>query len=106
MTMRAGAFMVQVYPIDPPVTPGGLALDIEECYIVTNLLICPRSGSPKVAMPTHVHHPQHHHHPPGQGHPPAAVSPSILRMSILERLTVAAALIALLWGAVVWAMMG
>jgi hypothetical protein len=56
-------------------------------------------------MPTHVH-PQHHHHPPGQGHPPAAVSPSILRMSILERLAVAAALIALLWGAVVWAMMG
>jgi hypothetical protein len=56
-------------------------------------------------MPTHVH-PQHHHHPLGQGHPPAAVSPSILRMSILERLAVAAALIALLWGAVAWAMMG
>ena len=56
------------------------------------------------AMPTHVH-PQHHHHPPGQGHPPAAVSPSILRMSIAERLMIAFALIALLWGAVVWAMM-
>lgn len=56
------------------------------------------------AMPTHVH-PQHHHHPPGQGHPPAAVSPSILRMSIAERLAIAVALIALLWGAVVWAMM-
>jgi hypothetical protein len=55
-------------------------------------------------MPTHVH-PQHHHHPPGQGHPPAAVSPSILRMSIAERLAIAGALIALLWGAVVWAMM-
>ncbi|HET7255709.1 MAG: hypothetical protein ACXU9A_15190 [Xanthobacteraceae bacterium] len=55
-------------------------------------------------MPTHVH-PQHHHHPPGQGHPPAAVSPSILRMSIAERLAIAVALIALLWGAVVWAMM-
>jgi hypothetical protein len=54
------------------------------------------------AMPTH---PQHHHHPPGQGHPPAAVSPSILRMSIAERLAIAVALIALLWGAVVWAMM-
>jgi hypothetical protein len=53
-------------------------------------------------MPTH---PQHHHHPPGQGHPPAAVSPSILRMSIAERLAIAVALIALLWGAVVWAMM-
>jgi hypothetical protein len=34
------------------------------------------------------------------------VSPSILRMSILERLAIAAALIAPLWGAVVWAMMG
>ncbi|MGZ3320074.1 MAG: hypothetical protein ACXU9C_03735 [Xanthobacteraceae bacterium] len=59
---------------------------------------------PRIAMPTHVH-PQHHHHPPGQGHPPAAVSPSILRMSIAERLAIAVALIALLWGAVVWAMM-
>ena len=55
-------------------------------------------------MSTHVH--PHHHHHPGQGHPPAAVSPSILRMSILERLAIAAALIALLWGVVVWAMMG
>ena len=43
---------------------------------------------------------------PVRGIPPAAVSPSILRMSILERLAIAAALIALLWGAVVWAMMG
>ena len=59
---------------------------------------------PRIVMPTHVH-PQHHHHPPGQGHPPAAVSPSILRMSIAERLAIAVALIALLWGAVVWAMM-
>jgi hypothetical protein len=34
------------------------------------------------------------------------VSPSILRMSILERLAIAAVLIALLWSAVVWAMIG
>jgi hypothetical protein len=54
-------------------------------------------------MPTHVSHPHHHHHP-GRGHPPASISPSILRMSVLQRLASAAALIALLWGAVIWAM--
>ena len=54
-------------------------------------------------MPTHVLHPHHHHHP-GQGHPPASSSPSILRMSVRQRLAIAAALIALLWGAVIWAM--
>jgi hypothetical protein len=55
-------------------------------------------------MPTHVHPQHHHHHPPGQGHPPASISPSILRMSVLERLAIAAALIVVLWGAVFWAM--
>jgi hypothetical protein len=54
-------------------------------------------------MPTDVPHPHHHHHA-GRGHPPAAISPSILRMSVVERLAVAAALIALLWGAVILAM--
>jgi hypothetical protein len=54
-------------------------------------------------MPTDVPHPHHHHHP-GQGHPPAAISPSILRMSVVQRLGIAAALIVLLWGAVLWAM--
>jgi hypothetical protein len=54
-------------------------------------------------MPTRVPHP-HHDHGPGQGHPPAAISPSILRMSVVERLAIAAGLIALVWGAVVWAM--
>lgn len=62
----------------------------------------PRSGSLRVAMPTHVH--PHHHHHPGRGHPPASISPSILRMSVLERLAVAAVLIVVLWGAVFWAM--
>jgi hypothetical protein len=52
----------------------------------------------------HPHHHHHHQHPPGRGHPPAAVSPSILRMALIERLAAAAVLIALIWGAVVWAM--
>src|SRR5215831_5421291 len=57
----------------------------------------------RASMPTHVPHPHHHHHP-GQGHPPASISPSILRMSVLQRLAIATALIAVLWGAVFWAM--
>jgi hypothetical protein len=65
----------------------------------------PAADRRKVAMPTHVHpHQHHHHHYPGQGHPPASVSPSILRMSVVERLAIVAALIAALWGAVLWAM--
>jgi hypothetical protein len=47
----------------------------------------------------------HHHHPPGEEHPRASVSPSILRMSVFERLAIAAAVIAVLWGAVAWAML-
>ncbi len=54
-------------------------------------------------MPTEVH-PQHHRHAPGHGHPPASIAPSILRMSVLERLAIATALIVLLWGFVIWAM--
>ena len=46
----------------------------------------------------------HHHHHPGQVHPPATVAPSILRLSALERLAAVAVLIAVLWGAVFWAM--
>jgi hypothetical protein len=55
-----------------------------------------------MSMPAQQPHP--HHHPPGEGHPRASVSPSILRMSVLERLAIAGALIAVLWGAVAWAM--
>jgi hypothetical protein len=44
-----------------------------------------------------------HRHAPGQPHPPARVSPSILRLSVWERLLAAAVLIAVLWGAVYWA---
>jgi len=72
-------------------------LDAHQCYIVTlgeNRFLRP-------IMPTDVPHPHHH---PGQGHPPAAISPSILRMSVVQRLGIAAALIVLLWGAVLWAM--
>jgi hypothetical protein len=50
----------------------------------------------------HGHH--HHHHGPGHAHPPATARPSILRMSALERLGFAAALIALLWASAFWAM--
>jgi hypothetical protein len=48
------------------------------------------------------HH--HHHHPPGRAHPAAAITPSLLRLSAAERLAGAAVVIALLWGAVLWAM--
>ena len=49
------------------------------------------------------HHGHHHHHP-GHVHPPASVHPSILRLSALQRLGFAAALIALVWAATFWAM--
>jgi hypothetical protein len=55
-------------------------------------------------MPTHVHDHPHHHHHPGEGHPPASISPSILRLSAIERLAAAAVLIVLIWAAVYWAM--
>jgi hypothetical protein len=51
---------------------------------------------------THEQH--HHHHHPGRAHPSAAVSPSLLRLSAVERLAAAAVVMALLWGAVLWAM--
>jgi hypothetical protein len=54
-------------------------------------------------MSHHDHH-HHHHHAPGHAHPPATVSPSILRMSALERLAAVTVVIAVLWGAVMWAL--
>jgi hypothetical protein len=45
-----------------------------------------------------------HHHPSGHAHPPADVAPSLIRLSAIERLAAAAVVIALLWGAVAWAM--
>jgi hypothetical protein len=56
------------------------------------------------SMPTHEHAHTHHHHPTGRGHPPAGVSPSILRMALTGRLAAVAVVIALIWGAVFWAM--
>jgi hypothetical protein len=46
----------------------------------------------------------HHSHAPGQPHERASVSPSILRLSAAERLAAVAVVIAVLWGAVFWAM--
>jgi len=48
----------------------------------------------------------HHHHHPGHAHPATTVSPSILRLSALERLGAVAVAIVALWGAVFWAMSG
>jgi len=48
----------------------------------------------------------HQHHHAGHAHPPATVSPSILRLSALERLATVAIVIVALWGAVAWAMSG
>lgn len=48
------------------------------------------------------HH--HHHHLPGHSHPPAAIGPSILRLSVFERLAFAAVLTVIVWVAVIWAM--
>jgi hypothetical protein len=44
-----------------------------------------------------------HHHPVGYAHPSAANFPSILRMSVIQRLGLAGALMALIWLAVAWA---
>ena len=41
---------------------------------------------------------------PGEGHPPASISPSILRLSAIERLAAAGVVIVLIWAAVFWAM--
>jgi hypothetical protein len=46
----------------------------------------------------------HHHHPEGHAHPSAAIAPSLIRLSAVERLGAAVVVIALLWGAVAWAM--
>jgi hypothetical protein len=53
-------------------------------------------------MSDHAHH--HHHHHAGHVHPPASVAASILRLSALERLAVAAVVVVALWLAVIWAM--
>jgi hypothetical protein len=49
--------------------------------------------------------PHHHHHHPHAPHPHdrRAFAPSLLRMSLWERLTGAAVLSAAIWGAIFWA---
>jgi hypothetical protein len=46
----------------------------------------------------------HHHHHPGETHPAPKISPSLLRLSAMQRLAVAAALIAVIWATALWAM--
>jgi hypothetical protein len=65
----------------------------------------------EATMPTQIHdhqheHGHHHHHHPGEGHPPASISPSILRLSAIERLAAAGVMIALIWAAVFGALAG
>jgi len=43
----------------------------------------------------------HHHH--GETHPPPTITPSLLRLSVPQRIAVAGVLIALIWAAVLWA---
>jgi hypothetical protein len=44
-----------------------------------------------------------HHHHGGAPHPSPAVSPSLLRLSVAQRLLGAGVLIALIWAAFFWA---
>jgi len=44
-----------------------------------------------------------HTHAPGERHPHATVPPSLLRLSIFERLAIVALLAMVLWCAVIWA---
>jgi hypothetical protein len=46
----------------------------------------------------------HRHHHPGHNHPPAAMGPSLLRLSVPERLAFAAVAVAVLWAVTFWAM--
>jgi hypothetical protein len=55
-----------------------------------------------IRMSDHDH--SHHHHHAGHAHPPVSAHPSILRLSVLERLALAAVAIAVLWLAAFWAM--
>jgi hypothetical protein len=44
-----------------------------------------------------------YHHHAGGPHPPPAISPSLLRLSAVQRLAIAGVLIALIWAAAFWA---
>jgi uncharacterized membrane protein YvlD (DUF360 family) len=45
----------------------------------------------------------HHHHHGGTTHPSATISPSLLLLSVPERIVIAGLLIVLIWAAVFWA---
>lgn len=45
----------------------------------------------------------HHHHDPGFAHPSPSLKPSLLRLSLGLRLCVVAAVSAVVWSLVVWA---
>ena len=45
-----------------------------------------------------------HHHHPGHLHPSPRLSPSLLRLSVPQRLGLAGILIVLVWAAAFWAM--
>ncbi|MCC6947872.1 MAG: hypothetical protein IT539_08910 [Bradyrhizobiaceae bacterium] len=49
-----------------------------------------------------MHDPITHRHPPAQS---AVVPPSLLRLSVAQRLAIAAGLAAVLWAAVAWALL-
>ncbi|WP_170149576.1 hypothetical protein [Rhodoplanes roseus] len=46
----------------------------------------------------------HHHHDPGFAHPSPRLSPSLLRLSVGLRLGVVAAVAAVVWAFVLWAL--
>jgi len=46
----------------------------------------------------------YHHHEAGHAHPSSTLSPSLLRLSASERLLASAAICAVLWLAVWWAL--
>lgn len=48
-------------------------------------------------------HSHSHPHAPGERHPHSAATPSLLRLSALGRVLIAALLSVILWGAVIWA---
>jgi hypothetical protein len=50
-------------------------------------------------------HTAHAHHHPGHSHPPARAGLSLLRLSVAQRLAIAAALSALIWAGVYLAML-
>ncbi len=73
--------------------PPRRALGMPKCYTITSI---------QMLKPMTEH--SHHHHPHGHAHPPAAIAPSILRLSVVQRLLFAALLTALVWTAVILVM--